>query len=1717
MNTSSTNPTTALSRWTHFSRMIRSSLGVSLSAGLTTALLLVIFMVGCREEGPGILNVCIAPTVIRTSPANGVTNEPFNTTLNPNGGAITAAVKIIPTTSTTKSTGPSKKTTATSKTSGTTGSASIAAVKVISATFSTPMDPNSITASSFLVRQGTTPILGVVSYTDTTALFIVPNGLDPNLTYTCMITTGAKDVAGIALENTYTWNFKTAVITSPAVISTDPANAATGVVLNKQITATFSKTMDASTITTASFTLAQGAAFLAGTVSYVGTTATFVPSSNLTSNTTYTVTITTGAKDLAGNALANSYVGSFTTAVISSPTVSSTDPVNAATGVALNQKIAATFSKPMDGSTISASTFTLLQGTTPVSGFVSYSGTTAIFAPSSNLTPNTAYTVTITTGAKDPAGNGLANNYVWSFTTGTGVAVTPPIVSSTDPVNAAIGVALNQKIAATFSKTMDASTITASSFTLKQGTTSVSGFVSYSGTTAIFSPAINLVPNTLYTATIANSVKDLAGNALANNFVWSFTTGAAPVTTPPTISSTDPVNAATGVALNQKIAATFSKTMDASTIQTSTFSLKQGVTQISGFVSYSGTTAIFTPANNLLSNSTYVVTITTGAMDLAGNPLANNYVWSFTTGTGVVVTPPTVSSADPVNAATGVDFKQKIAATFSKTMDASTITASSFILKQGTTSVSGFVSYSGITAIFDPANDLAPSTIYTATITTEAKDLAGNALANNFVWSFTTGATGVPILPIVISTDPVNTATGVALNQKIAATFSKTMDASTFTSATFTLKQGTTSVSGFVSYSGTTAIFAPASNLAPNTVYTVTITTSVKDLAGNTLANNFVWSFTTGAAIVVTPPVVSSTDPIDAAINVALSKQLTATFSKTMDVSTIQTSTFILMKGITQISGFVSYAGTTAKFTPVSTLAANTVYTATITTGAKDLAGNALVNNYVWSFTTGAGVVVVPPTVISTDPTNGAICVALNKHIAATFSMPMNASTITTATFTLMEMSGTTFVSGTVSYTGTTATFTPLSNLKSNTTYIATITTGVTDSSSCCCNPMASNYVWSFTTIVPYTVTVSSNPAAGGTTSGGGTFNSCSSVTVIATPNTGYTFANWTENGVSVSTNASYTFILNGNRTLVANFTPIPYVVTLSSNPAAGGTTSGGGTFNFGTSVTVVATPNTGYTFANWTENGVSVSTNASYTFTLSGNRTLVANFTPIPYTVSLSSNPVAGGTTKGGGTFNFGTSDTVTATPNTGYTFANWTDNGVSVSTNASYIFTITGNRTLVANFTPISYVVTLSANPAAGGTTSGGGTYNFGTSVTVNATPNPGYTFTNWTDNGVSVSTNASYTFTVTGNRTLIAFFTVLPQYNITLSSNPVAGGTTSGGGSYNSGSSVTVIATPNPGYSFTNWTEGVTIVSSNASYTFTISQNRILVANFAINTYTITASAGANGTITPSGSVSVNPGANQSFTITPTNTTFHIADVLVDGSSVGAVPSYTFNNVTANHTISAIFGAGPAPVALLSAGNFAILGGSGVSNTSVTTHIYGDVGSFPTATIVGLLAGNVTGTLYTTADPIVGTAKTDLTTAYNNAQGRSLNAISLPGQLGGLTLAPGLYVNSTSSGISGTGSNAILTLDAGGDANAVWVFKMGSTLITDAGTSIVLAGNAQWKNVYWSVGTSATLGTNSVFYGNILADQSITLTTGATLNGRALTRIAAVTLDANIVDKR
>ena len=1026
----------------------------------------------------------------------------------------------------------------------------------------------------------------------------------------------------------------------PEVVSVNPANGATGVAASQLISATFNVNMAPATINTTTFLLKQGTNPVIGTVAYSGVTATFTPTVALAANTTYTGTITKGSKDPAGNALGEDYIWSFTTG--SAPQVISTDPVNLATNVASGKIITATFNRIMDPLSVNLTTFLLKQGTTPVAGTVSYSGVTATFTPTVALSSNAVFTATINTGAKDASGMRLASDYSWSFTTGT-----TPLVISTDPANLATDVILGKIITATFNKDMNPTTVNLTTFVVKQGLIPVTGVVTYSGTTATFTPVVNLTANTVYTATITTGTKDASGNGLSGDYTWSFTTG-----TTPLVISTDPANNAINVPLSKIVTATFNKSMNPATISTTTYVLKKGTVIVPGSVTYTGMTASFTPTAILEANTVYTATITTGVKDASNIALTADYTWSFTTGSI-----PTVISTDPANLATNVSLSKIVTATFSNLMDPTTINNTTFLLKQGVNEVPGTITYLGMTAYFVPTYPFVESTVYTATITTGAKGSMGNPLENNYTWSFTTGA-----LPMVISTDPGTNATDVPLNKQIKATFSKDMDPLTILPANFIVKQGVNIIPGTVSTLGNTATFTPTANLMANTEYIVTITAGVKDATGNPMANDYIWGFTTGA-----PPTVISTDPVNNETDVFLEKKVTATFSKEMNPLTINSTTFLIKKGTTVIAGAVSYTGSTVKFTPFGNLVPNSLYTATVTTGARDVAGNPLTNDYVWNFTTGNLADVILPRIISMDPANLATNVPLNKTVTVLFSELMNPLTINTTTFTLKQ--GAAIVPGNITYNGMTATYDPTDDLLSGTTYSVKVTIGAKDLAG---NALIADYPWTFTTVAP------------------------------------------------------------------------------------------------------------------------------------------------------------------------------------------------------------------------------------------------------------------------------------------------------------------------------------------------------------------------------------------------------------------------------------------------------AGPPTIDLRSAGAFVAIAGAGVTNTGATI-INGDLGSSPTGTINGFPPGIVNGAIHA-ADPISDQAKLDLTLAFNDGMGRSLNAISLPGNLGGLTLYPGLYSNSTSVLISGGN----LTLDAQGDANATFILKMGSTLTTASGSQIILSGNAQAKNIFWIVGTSATLGTTSIFYGNILADQSISLNTGAVLNGRALTRIAAVTLQANIVTK-
>ena len=210
-----------------------------------------------------------------------------------------------------------------------------------------------------------------------------------------------------------------------------------------------------------------------------------------------------------------------------------------------------------------------------------------------------------------------------------------------------------------------------------------------------------------------------------------------------------------------------------------------------------------------------------------------------------------------------------------------------------------------------------------------------------------------------------------------------------------------------------------------------------------------------------------------------------------------------------------------------------------------------------------------------------------------------------------------------------------------------------------------------------------------------------------------------------------------------------------------------------------------------------------------------------------------------------------------------------------------------------------------------------------------------------------------------------------------------------------------------------------------------------------------------------------------------------------------------------LAAATGTGPSTMHLDTAANFAVLAGSAITNADPSTHITGDVGSDPTPAVTGITAAMVTGTLYTAVDPVTTQAKLDLDAAYGVAAGLTPDAL-LPTELGATTVTAGVY-NSAAGTFGITGD---VTLDGENHANAVFVFQMLSTLTTAASSHVLLINGAQSCNVYWQVGSSATLGASNTFRGNILAQTSITIGATTTIYGRALARDAAVTMGSDTI---
>jgi len=394
---------------------------------------------------------------------------------------------------------------------------------------------------------------------------------------------------------------------------------------------------------------------------------------------------------------------------------------------------------------------------------------------------------------------------------------------------------------------------------------------------------------------------------------------------------------------------------------------------------------------------------------------------------GPTPVPPSVTATFPARAVTNAPTNTSITATFSEGMDPTTVDSTTFTLRVFNTTgvtdlITGTVTLDPASniAIFDPADDLQPSTAYSATITTGVKSLAsGRAMEAEYNWSFTTGLMADNTAPAVISTSEYGTTglksglTGLPINRASTATFNKTMNSATISSpaTTFTVKESVSGlpVGGVVTYSGTTATFTPEGDLIQNTEYTSTISTAAKDLAGISITAPYIWSWQTAATEDNASPTLINAVPTDEAVDVPIDKKITATFSEPMKQSTIITTNFTVNETLTpftNVPGTVSYdvQHNIATFSPQNNLKLDTDYTVLVTSGAKDLAGNALVVRAVggvtspnpWTFRT-ATIAVAPVPV-----TSGSI----NLNRAANFAIAATAGITNTPTAPTTKING---------------------------------------------------------------------------------------------------------------------------------------------------------------------------------------------------------------------------------------------------------------------------------------------------------------------------------------------------------------------------------------------------------------------------------------------------------------------------------------------------------------------------------------------------------------------------------------------------------------------------------------------------------------------------------------------------------------------------------------
>ncbi len=649
------------------------------------------------------------------------------------------------------------------------------------------------------------------------------------------------------------------------------------------------------------------------------------------------------------------------------------------------------------------------------------------------------------------------------------------------------GVSLNTSIQVGFSQKLDSSSIQSQSVQLTQGNAVIAGSLTSTEKTLLFNPTSALAASKVYTVRVSKSIKSEEGSSLSEDYVWNFTTGTIVDAIAPDLSLRTPAINATLVPNNTSVQVALTETMDCTSVNAGTLTLKNTVTTFyeAGNVACVGSVITFTPTAALASNTAYRVDLFSTAKDLANNTLANSYNWNFTTGPGPDLVPPTVSFISPAPNALNVPINSAVSIAFSEPIDCTTITGNIVLDDPLPGTVNVGVTCTGTTATLTPTANLATNTVYTVIFSNAVKDLQNNGL-NPVPGPFTFTTVAAPILdntaPTVTSKVPAASETGVGLNTNLMVVFSEPMNCGSVNTASFKLKETLappgTYLNGTVQCLGASATWTPdpVNPLTANTQYTVEVTAGALDPSNNALNPPIgplnPWNFTTGSGPDTTRPNVVLVTPGNGALGVPTNSGANVAFSEAMDCATITGGGGGIVLDDDPAFGSpiaitINCNGNTATFSPTAPpLAFSTTYYAKIKNTVTDTFANSMNADYSWSFTTGIAADVTAPQISLFTPLSGATGIPTNATVTVAFNESINCSTLN-----LTVNNG---ITGTTSCSGSSATFTPNApGLSASTTYAVTIAAGLKDIAG---NAMAGSN-WNFTTgvapdVTPPTVTI---------------------------------------------------------------------------------------------------------------------------------------------------------------------------------------------------------------------------------------------------------------------------------------------------------------------------------------------------------------------------------------------------------------------------------------------------------------------------------------------------------------------------------------------------------------------------------------------------------------------------------------------------------------------